>query len=189
MRILLILISAAILLTTLISCGSDSAESDASAQATTKQQISPPRPVDIATTTGTIPSGVDFKAPDLDGKIRYSGEWLGQQPVVVNVWGTWCPPCRREIPDLVRVYNEYRDQGIEMVGLAVRDTPAKVRKFSAQNGMEWVMLVASPQTMNTLGRISGVPTTIFFDREGNEVERFVGPRTYEVFKETFEKIL
>ena len=187
-RFSMILFGAAILMATLISCEGDSSESDASAGATSQQQAS----TDLAggtTTYAKVPSGVDFKAADLDGQIHHSSEWLGQQPTVVNVWGTWCPPCRREIPDLVRVYNEYRDQGIEMVGLAVRDTPTKVRNFISQNDMEWVMLVADRQTMNTLGQISGVPTTIFYDREGNEVERFVGPRTYEVFKETFEKIL
>jgi thiol-disulfide isomerase/thioredoxin len=185
MRFLLIFVGAAILLATLSSCEGDSTQTNTDAQATTQEQT----PSGVQTDFTAVPSGVSFSAADLDGQMHHSSEWLGKMPVVINVWGTWCPPCRREIPDLIRVYNEFRDQGIEMVGLAVRDTPEKVRKFTAQNEMEWVMLIANPQTTTTLGRVGGVPTTIFYDREGNEVERFVGARTYEVFKQTFEKIL
>jgi len=76
-----------------------------------------------------------------------------------------------------------------MIGLAVRDTPAKVRAFSQQNSMDWVMLTAGQQTLVTLGKISGVPTTIFLDKEGNELQRFVGPRPYDEFKKAFEQIL
>ncbi len=189
MRFFLILFGAAIFMTSLISCGSDSVETEVTVQAETDVQTSVVPSGETATAYATVPSGVSFSAADIEGQMHHSSEWLGKQPTVINVWGTWCPPCRREIPDLVRVYSEYRDKGIEMVGLAVRDTPTKVRVFSSQNDMDWVMLVADPRTMTTLGQISGVPTTIFYDKEGNEVERFVGPRTYEVFKETFEKIL
>jgi len=136
-------------------------------------------------------TAVPFAVYDTKGKLHQSDEWIGKQPVVVNVWGTWCPPCRREIPELVRLYGEYHDKGIEMLGMAVatRDTPQKVESFAAQNNMKWVMLMAENQHLYALGVLTGVPTTIFYDRDGNEVNRFVGPRDYGTFKQAFESIL
>ncbi|NOY88217.1 MAG: redoxin domain-containing protein [FCB group bacterium] len=129
-----------------------------------------------------------FTAYDVDGTLRNSNKWVGKEPVVINFWGTWCPPCRREIPDLVKVYNEYHPKGIEILGLAVKDQPKKVKRFAQQKGMNWVMLMADTDLAMRY-HIRGVPTTIFIDRNGKEVGRFVGPRDYKTFKEAFEKLL
>lgn len=134
--------------------------------------------------TPTVESEFLFTAYDLNGNARNSNEWVGKQPVVINFWGTWCPPCRREIPDLVRVYNEFQSQGIEMIGLAVNDTPEKVIRFAAENGMNWVMLMGD-RDLGIRYQITGVPTTIFLSRDGKELGRFVGPRDYATFKEAF----
>ena len=73
-------------------------------------------------------AGIQFTAYNLNGAPQHTSEWIGKGPVVLNFWGTWCPPCRREIPDLVRVYNELHPQGIEILGLAVRDRPNAQRQ-------------------------------------------------------------
>ena len=131
---------------------------------------------------------LQFTAIDVEGNLRNSSEWIGKKPVVINFWGTWCGPCRREIPELVKLYAEYKDKGIEIVSLAIRDTPEKVIKFTEQNDMNWVMLMATQEASRKYA-VTGVPTTVFFNRKGEPVNRFVGPRTYEVFKEQFEAIL
>jgi thiol-disulfide isomerase/thioredoxin len=131
---------------------------------------------------------LQFSAKDVEGNIRNSSEWIGKQPVIINFWGTWCGPCRREIPELVKLYAEYKDKGIEIVSLAIRDTPEKVIKFTEQNDMNWVMLIATQEASRKYG-VTGVPTTVFFNRKGEPVNKFVGPRSYEVFKQQFEAIL
>jgi thiol-disulfide isomerase/thioredoxin len=142
----------------------------------------------------------EFSAYDLDGNLRHSSEWIGKQPVVINVWGTWCPPCRREIPELVKLYDEYRSRGVEIIGFTViqRERPSDVQYFAERNNMEWQLLVAEPDLLNR-HQIRGVPTTFFLDGSGNVVtvrdadgvlrDRFSGPRSYEVFKAAFESIL
>lgn len=141
-----------------------------------------------------------FAAYDLDGNLQQSSQWVGKQPVVLNVWGTWCPPCRREIPDLVRLYKEYNPRGIEMIGLAVvrNEPPQSVRRFAQEHDMGWEMLLADQNIATTFG-IQAVPTTIFIDRNGNvvpvvdgngrTVDRFTGLQSYEVFKAAFERLL
>ncbi len=150
--------------------------------------------VATATTTETA-AAFASSALDLDGNPVAMSQWLGKRPVVVNFWGTWCPPCRREIPDLVMLYNEYKPKGIEIVSIAVRDTPDKVRDYAAKAGMDWEMLLLDMTDRDALEalakefKLSGsVPVTIFYDAQGNETARFVGMTSYEDFKPAFEGI-
>lgn len=144
----------------------------------------------VAATSQNAQSVPSFAAIDINGAVRQSSEWIGKQPVVLNFWGTWCPPCRHEIPALKQLYSEYRGKGVEILGLALdwRDSPESVRKFAAENDMQWQMLMAD-RDMFADYKGTGVPTTFFLDREGNVVAQFLGPRSYEQFKEAFEAIL
>ena len=136
------------------------------------------------------PNAVSWTARDIDGVIHESSEWIGKQPVVINFWGTWCPPCRREIPDLVRAYQEFNPRGVEIISFALRDSPGEVRDYAAKANMDWVLLMGGDQKMLADYRFSGgVPTTIFLDRTGKEVGRFIGPRNLAVFRQAFEAIL
>ncbi|HUV30890.1 MAG TPA: redoxin domain-containing protein [Acidobacteriota bacterium] len=134
-------------------------------------------------------NAVSWTAADLDGNLHHSGKWIGKQPVVINFWGTWCPPCRREIPDLVRLYSEYKPQGVEIVSFAVRDRPEAVRRYAEKARMEWVMLMMDEQVYKDYQLTGGVPTTIFLDVTGKEVGRFVGMRDYTTLKRGFDAIL
>lgn len=185
------LIFALLLPLALISCGGDEAESESSASASADgQTTTQPSSMKPLGQSQTVTKGnIAFEAYDLDGTLRRSSEWISEQPVIINIWGTWCPPCRREIPDMVKFYDEYRDKGIEIIGIAVRDTPQKVRNYANQQDMEWVMLLGDRGTVSSMGNITSVPTTIVLDRDGNEVERWTGPRSYEHFKETAERLL
>lgn len=135
------------------------------------------------------PNAVQFATVDIDGATRQSTEWVTKQPVIINFWGTWCPPCRKEIPDLVRFYEEYKPKGVEIVSLAVNDNPDAVRSYASNAGMKWVMLMGDDGIYQKYGGIRGVPTTIFIDRNGKETDRFVGARSYEDFKAAADKIL
>jgi len=163
----------------IISCGSGDSK-DTTSQTAQKPQID--RPVNN-------PGVVQFTAYDIDGTLHHSQEWLGKQPVVINFWGTWCPPCRREMPDMVKLYEEYSPKGVEVVGLAVKDKSENVRRFAAEYKMSWVMLMGEDQVLIDFNAIQGVPTTIFLDRDGREVGRYVGMRSFEDLKKGFESIL
>lgn len=130
-----------------------------------------------------------FSAQDIDGNWHHSSEWIGRQPVVINFWGTWCGPCRREIPDLAKLYQEFKSQGVELISIAVKDTPEKVEKFAAQNNMDWVLLMSQDQILIAYNATTGIPTTVFLDKNGNEVGRFIGMKDYDTLKKGFEAIL
>lgn len=186
------------LLFTLVSCGGDTnseSKTDAAAQAGEQQ-------TETATTATTAAAGaLSFEAYDTDGSLRKASEWVGKQPVVINFWGTWCPPCRHEIPDLVEVYDEYRHKGIEMLGIAFnnRDNAQTVNRYAKQQGMEWVLLLGDIQLAKDF-EISSVPTTMFIGKDGkphkvwdpmtnDSTWRISGIRDKETFKKMFESML
>ena len=132
---------------------------------------------------------ITASVPDLAGQPQNLSQWVGTQPTVINFWGTWCPPCRREIPDLVQLYDEYKSRGVEIVSLAiVKDHPSRVQAFTREAGMDWVQLVATEESARVFRLSGSVPTTIFYDKNGREVARFIGARDYATFKEAFEAI-
>lgn len=121
---------------------------------------------------------ISFEAYDTKGTLRNASEWIGKEPVVINLWGTWCPPCRAEVPELVKAYEAYKNKGVEFVGLAVgRDTPQKVNDFAAQNNMNWVMLMGGDGIRDLVQKygIQSVPTTIFVDKTG-KIMKVYSPR-------------
>jgi len=163
----------------LLSCGdSESGSSDKTPQTSGE----------TTSNTESSDSRFAFSVPDVEGNMHQFSDFVGK-PLIINFWGTWCPPCRRELPDLKRIYSEFKPQGLEIIGLAVNDQPEKVKSFAGKEGLGWVMLIANREAATAFELGMGVPTTIFLDKDGKEITRAVGMRDYNYFKEQVQKIL
>jgi thiol-disulfide isomerase/thioredoxin len=130
-----------------------------------------------------------FALFDLNGNIRRFEEFKGHYPLVLNFWATWCPPCRVELPDLKRIYEEYQPRGLQMIGLAVSDSPERVRRFAEEYKLGWLMLIANQQVASSFRLGRGIPVTIFIDKDGREVSRLVGAHRYQDFRAEVERII
>lgn len=110
----------------------------------------------------------DFSLPDVNGHKQHVSQWDGKV-LLVNFWATWCPPCREEIPDFIALQEEYGEQGLQIIGIALDDTDA-VAKFAKAMGMNYPVLVqegVSTKLVAAYGNPSGVlPFTAVVDREG-----------------------
>jgi thiol-disulfide isomerase/thioredoxin len=182
MRTTLALTTFALLLLLSIGCGnSDSGSADSAATS---------KAAETATTGASAATNAQFTVQDLNGNVRTANEWIGKQPVVINFWGTWCPPCRREIPELVKLYDEYRDRGVEIIGVALERSasPAQVQQFADQNGMDWVIVMGNQQIAETY-QIQSVPTIVVYDAAGKEVKRMIGLQDASTLKRAFESII
>jgi peroxiredoxin len=140
-----------------------------------------------AGTEGT--AAPDFSLPDLDGHSVSLSDFKGKV-VVINFWATWCPPCRAETPDFVRMQAKYRARGLEFVGLSldaggVRD----VRPFADEYNVNYPMLVADDRVARAYGGIVFLPTSFVVDRQGKIVKRYEGYTDPKIWESTLESLL
>lgn len=103
---------------------------------------------------------------------------LSGRVVVLNLWGTWCPPCRAEIPHLVDLQEEIEPRGGTVVGLAVQSgSPEDIRRFLEDYAVEYPIWRASTRDVVERFQATGFPTTYIVDRRGIIRERFLGPQS------------
>jgi thiol-disulfide isomerase/thioredoxin len=101
--------------------------------------------------------------------------------VVLNLWATWCAPCRREMPSLDRLQAELGDDGLEVIALSLdRGDVAKVREFFDELEIANLKIYRDPDTRASRAlEALGLPTTIVIDRAGQEVGRLLGPAEWD----------
>lgn len=123
----------------------------------------------------------DFTLTDLQGK-TWSLRQLKGKVVLVNFWATWCPPCRKEMPDLNTLYQRFRDQGF--VILAISDEEAdKVKPFIAERNISYPVMLDPGRKVNELFQVEGIPKSFVYDREGKLVAQSIDMRTQKQFLE------
>ena len=110
----------------------------------------------------------EFAAPDLNDNNRNIKEWDGKL-IMLNFWATWCPPCKKEIPDFIDLQKQYGDQGLQIIGIAIDDKePAK--DFAETIGMNYPVLVTGGDGVKLAqryGNVAGVlPYTVIINRTG-----------------------
>lgn len=112
-----------------------------------------------------------FILPDTSGSEHNIGEWDGKV-LVINFWATWCPPCRKEMPAFIELQDEFADQGLQFIGVAIDDAD-KVKDFMDTYGVNYPMLLgdlAAIEIAKQYGnRFGALPYTVIVDREGKIV--------------------
>jgi peroxiredoxin len=123
----------------------------------------------------------DFTLTDLDGK-SWNLKDLKGKVVLLNFWATWCPPCRKEMPDLEMLYRRFGAQGFIILGIDDEEAET-VKPFIAQQGITYPVLLDPGRKVNTLFRIEGIPKTFVYDRDGKIVAQSIDMRTGKQFLE------
>jgi peroxiredoxin len=123
----------------------------------------------------------EYEAVDLGGDSVSFADYRGQV-VLVNVWATWCGPCRVEMPSIQALYDRFRDRGFTVLAVSVDVGPnhqRKVAEFLEEEGLELpVLLDPEGRIMRTL-RTVGVPETFVLDREGRIAKRLIGATNWD----------
>jgi peroxiredoxin len=123
----------------------------------------------------------DFRLTDLNGK-SWTLQDLRGKVVLLNFWATWCPPCRKEMPDLETLYRRFESQGFVILGIS-DDDPDKVRGFVQKQGTTYPVLLDPGSKVNQLLHINGIPKTFVYDRDGKIVAQSIDMRTQKQFLE------
>jgi thiol-disulfide isomerase/thioredoxin len=164
-------LAAALLL--LAACDQPSGEASTSSEAGTKHESG----FVLWETARAVPAlafqggdGQPLSLDDFRGKV-----------VVLNIWATWCPPCREEMPTLDNLQAKLGGPDLEVLTLSIDQAGSKVvRKFFEEIGIKHLRLYIDPtaQTLNILN-VPGIPTTLLIDRQGRELGRLVGATEWD----------
>ncbi len=130
----------------------------------------------------------DFRLIDLNGGEISLSDYEGKV-LYLNFWATWCPPCRAEIPDFIEFYKEYKDQGLEILGVSVDQISAdKVLAFVKANEMNYPVAMYTMELINDYRPGNSIPTTIVIDRKGMIRHKQVGMMSKEMLIRIFQEL-
>lgn len=120
----------------------------------------------------------DFAVPDLAGQaVRLSG--LRGQVVLVNLWATWCPPCREEMPSMQKLYQRLKGRGFVLLAVSQDENgKAAVEPFVRDLGLTFPVLIDPEHQVGDRYQVWGYPESFLIDREGRIAERIIGPRDW-----------
>lgn len=123
----------------------------------------------------------DFTLTDLQGKSWHLADLRGKV-VLVNFWATWCPPCRKEMPDLQALYDKYKEQGLLVLSISDEGT-SNVVPFIKERNISYPVLLDPGRKVNQLYQVEGIPKSFVYDREGKLVAQSIDMRTRGQFQE------
>lgn len=132
----------------------------------------------LATVDRPLPA---LSLSDLTGDARPLRQ-RSDEVTVINFWATWCVPCLKELPELVKLSHEWQGHGVQVVGIAIDSgKPANIRAFTARHGMDYLVLLATQRWARDHFDVFGLPVSIVVDREGRIRHRLTGPQTGSTF--------
>jgi peroxiredoxin len=124
-----------------------------------------------------------FNAVDVlrsDTELKTLSDYRGKV-ILLNIWGTWCDPCKKEMPSIERLHQQLGDQGLAVVAVSI-DGPgmeAEIRKFVQDYGLTFEVLYDRAELFRAVYRYTGVPETYIIDRDGIIRRKWIGPDEWD----------
>jgi peroxiredoxin len=141
-----------------------------------------------------IATGQSNKAPalalkDVRGRAVRLSDYKGKV-VLLNFWATWCPPCRAEMPDLIKAQRRFRSRGLQVIGITYPpETIGEVRQFIRKLRVNYPIALGMKETKTLFDESETLPLTIVIDRQGNVRDRIEGILLPEEFEQKIKPLL
>ena len=138
--------------------------------------------------------GQSNKAPalalkDLRGRTVRLSSYRGKV-VLLNFWATWCPPCRAEMPALIKMQRQYQSRGLQVIGITYPpEALGEVRRFIRKLGVNYPIALGTKETKTLFDESETLPVTIVIDRQGHVRERIEGILLPEEFEQKIKPLL
>jgi len=123
-------------------------------------------------------TGKDYSLSQFKGKV-----------VVINFFTFFCGPCRDEMPDLSKIYDDLKGKGLQTIGIALSSDPTQIRFLVKQLGLHYPVLIGNDKVSDAYGSIAVVPTTVIIDKQGNIAQRIEGTRKKATFEQLIQPLL
>lgn len=125
----------------------------------------------------------------LDRTVRLSDQ--RGRVTLINFWGTWCPPCKVELPGLERLHERYGTRGLTVIGAAVGESngSAGLRSWCAEHGLKYTQCLSTPELQEAYGKIEEVPVSVLIDKRGQVRYRWEGERDFSTFEAAVTRLL
>jgi peroxiredoxin len=171
-------------------CKKNKTEPMKQTKAKAETEIKPTQPIADSTpsTTGGKPAPA-FTLQDLNGKNVSLADFRGKV-LILDFWATWCPPCVKEIPHFIELYEQYKDKGVEIVGISLDQAGVSVVKaFVQKYQIKYPIMMTDGKIDKAFGGIPSIPTTFLIDSAGNISKKYVGYNDKAVFEADIKKLL
>ena len=129
----------------------------------------------------------DFSLADINGKPVSLSAFNGKV-VILDFFASWCPPCRQEIPDFIKLEKSYGDKGFAMIGVALVSA-GEAKEYAGKMGINYPVLVDDGKASAIYGPIRSIPTTFVIDKNGKIVKMYIGYRPKEIFEKDIQELL
>jgi thiol-disulfide isomerase/thioredoxin len=134
------------------------------------------------------PANLDLTLKDMNDA-EYKLSSLKGKVVLVNFWASWCAPCLVEIPEFIKVREQYADKGFEILGISTDDTPEQLRAFASQHKTNYPLVQVTAEAEDAYGPVFGLPTSILVARDGSVCKRHFGPLSKEQLEKELKSLL
>jgi cytochrome c biogenesis protein CcmG/thiol:disulfide interchange protein DsbE len=131
----------------------------------------------------------DFALKSSDGKTIKLSDYKGKV-VIIDFWATWCPPCRKGIPDLISIQNDYKND-VVIIGISLdsektlKDVPGFIKSY----GINYPIVFGDDKVVAAYGGIEGIPTAFIVDKKGNIVDKHVGLVSKDTYVNKIKELL
>jgi thiol-disulfide isomerase/thioredoxin len=143
----------------------------------------------VAAAAQTSSASVSLRLRDINGRRVSLPDYKGKV-VLINFWATWCPPCRTEIPDLVRLQNKYRKRGLRIIGITYPpQTLSQVRRFVRKTRINYSIALGRKSTKTLFDQSEILPVTVIINRQGKVHATVQGILFPEEFDEKIKPLL
>jgi thiol-disulfide isomerase/thioredoxin len=142
-----------------------------------------------ASVFGQEASAPQFALKDINGRIVRLSRYQGKV-VVINFWATWCPPCRAEMPDLVKYQREHGKDGLQIIGITYPpEQKARVRRFTRSIKVNYPIILGTRQLKARFSSDETLPLTVVINRDGKVTDIISGILLREEFDEKIKPLL
>lgn len=132
------------------------------------------------------PKAPEFELNDLDGDKVSLKDFQGKV-VALFFWATWCPYCQKEVPKLIKLNEEFKDRGFEILTIDYKEDVDKLKRFAQRRGINYKILIDKTGDVFDLYNIPGLPVVMILDKKG--MVQYTGFSLPEDYKEILERLL